>query len=79
MAKIMIIGATGTVGKAVSELLAPDYDIVRVGHHRHNVSHRDGQGLQDGSHAMGVYPVPSPAFILQPSSPHLRAISLDAD
>jgi uncharacterized protein YbjT (DUF2867 family) len=34
MAKIMIIGATGTVGKAVSELLAPDYDIVRVGNSR---------------------------------------------
>jgi len=29
--KIIIIGATGTVGRAVVNLLAPDHDIVKVG------------------------------------------------
>jgi NAD(P)-dependent dehydrogenase (short-subunit alcohol dehydrogenase family) len=31
--KIMIVGATGTIGKAVATLLEQDHDIVRVGHH----------------------------------------------
>lgn len=30
--KIMIVGATGTIGKAVATLLEQDHDIVRVGH-----------------------------------------------
>ncbi|MEJ2638469.1 MAG: short chain dehydrogenase [Desulfosarcinaceae bacterium] len=34
MAKIMIIGASGTIGKAAAELLAPGNDIVRVGKSR---------------------------------------------
>jgi NAD(P)-dependent dehydrogenase (short-subunit alcohol dehydrogenase family) len=29
--KIIIIGATGTIGRAVVDLLAPDHDIVKVG------------------------------------------------
>jgi nucleoside-diphosphate-sugar epimerase len=29
--KIIIIGATGTIGRSVVNLLAPDHDIVKVG------------------------------------------------
>ncbi|MFM5180020.1 short chain dehydrogenase [Aeromonas veronii] len=32
--KIVIVGASGTVGSAVSELLAKDHQVVRVGHSR---------------------------------------------
>ena len=32
--KIIIIGATGTIGRAVVDLLAPGHEIVRVGHQR---------------------------------------------
>jgi NAD(P)-dependent dehydrogenase (short-subunit alcohol dehydrogenase family) len=32
--KIIIIGATGTIGRAVVDLLAPDHDIVKVGFSR---------------------------------------------
>ena len=30
--KIVIVGASGTVGSAVSELLAKDHQVIRVGH-----------------------------------------------
>ena len=30
--KIVIVGASGTIGAAVSELLAPDHQVIRVGH-----------------------------------------------
>lgn len=32
--KIVIVGASGTVGSAVSELLAKDHQVIRVGHSR---------------------------------------------
>ena len=32
--KIIVIGATGTIGRAVVDLLAPGHEIVRVGHQR---------------------------------------------
>lgn len=32
--KIVIVGASGTVGSAVSELLAQDHQVIRVGHSR---------------------------------------------
>lgn len=32
--KIVIVGASGTVGSAVSELLAKDHQVIRVGHNR---------------------------------------------
>jgi NAD(P)-dependent dehydrogenase (short-subunit alcohol dehydrogenase family) len=34
MAKIMIIGAGGTIGRAVTELLTPGNDIIRIGNQR---------------------------------------------
>lgn len=30
--KIVIVGASGTIGAAVSELLAQDHQVIRVGH-----------------------------------------------
>ncbi len=30
--KIVIVGASGTIGSAVSELLAKDHQVIRVGH-----------------------------------------------
>lgn len=43
--RIMIVGATGTIGKAVASLLAGDHEIVRVGHsdgeHRVDLGARD--------------------------------------
>lgn len=32
--KIVIVGASGTIGSAVSELLARDHQVIRVGHSR---------------------------------------------
>ena len=32
--KIVIVGASGTIGSAVSELLARDQEVIRVGHSR---------------------------------------------
>jgi len=32
--KIIVIGATGTIGRAVVELLATDHEVIRVGHSR---------------------------------------------
>lgn len=34
MAKIIIVGATGTIGNAVADLLEPDHEVVRVGSSR---------------------------------------------
>jgi uncharacterized protein YbjT (DUF2867 family) len=31
--KIIIIGASGTIGKGIVELLMPDHELVEVGHH----------------------------------------------
>ncbi|MGU5697375.1 short chain dehydrogenase [Aeromonas allosaccharophila] len=36
--KIVIVGASGTVGSAVSELLAKDHQVIRVGHCRGDAS-----------------------------------------
>ncbi|WOE85786.1 short chain dehydrogenase [Aeromonas veronii] len=36
--KIVIVGASGTVGSAVSELLAKDHQVIRVGHSRGNAT-----------------------------------------
>ena len=32
MAKIIVVGARGTIGNAVANLLVPDHDVIRVGH-----------------------------------------------
>ena len=32
MAKIIVVGASGTIGNAVADLLMPDHEVIRVGH-----------------------------------------------
>ncbi len=32
MAKIIVVGASGTIGNAVADLLVPDHEVIRVGH-----------------------------------------------
>lgn len=38
MRKIIVVGATGTIGKAVSDLLARDHTVIRVGNQRGRIS-----------------------------------------
>ena len=49
MRKITIIGATGTIGKAVAELLAQDHEIIRVGNRRgeHTVDLRSKASIEN--------------------------------
>jgi len=46
--KIVIVGASGTIGSAVSELLAKDHQVIRVGHSRGDatVDMRDQASIQ---------------------------------
>ncbi|MGS3182543.1 short chain dehydrogenase [Aeromonas taiwanensis] len=46
--KIVIVGASGTIGSAVSDLLAKDHQVIRVGHNRGDatVDMRDQASIQ---------------------------------
>ena len=53
--KIMIVGATGTIGKAVAELLERNHDIVRVGYREgdHKVDLGSKQSIEELFDAVG--------------------------
>lgn len=53
--KIIIIGATGTIGRAVVDLLAPDHDIVKVGFRDGVKVIADINGLSPGEYGFHIH------------------------